>query len=310
MSSLIRLAMVPLIILGASAAPLAAQSAAPAAAAPEVLFRLDDVGMNHSVNTAIARVAATGMPFSVSVMFACPWYQEAVEILKKNPHVAVGVHLALNSEWRGYRWGPVLGKAGVPSLVGADGYLLPSTSAFLAHKYDLGEVERELSAQMDRAMASGLKISYADFHMGTAVATPQLREVFERVAKKYGVGMSTYFGESYKTMWGVPVASKQSELMSHLANLKAGQVNLIEVHVAERTPEMEAIFDQNAPEQNGANGAPGVVAHRSAELAMMLSPELAQQVRSGRIRLVTYAQLMARAGGPAGMHRPTSRAGE
>ena len=50
--------------------------------APEVLFRLDDIGMNHSVNMAMERVAATGMPFSVSVLFACPWYQEAVEIPK------------------------------------------------------------------------------------------------------------------------------------------------------------------------------------------------------------------------------------
>src|SRR4051795_11094064 len=72
--------------------------------APEVLFRLDDIGMNHSVNLAVEQVAKTGMPFSVSVLFVCPWYQEAVEILKKYPQVSVGVHLALNSEWRGYRW--------------------------------------------------------------------------------------------------------------------------------------------------------------------------------------------------------------
>ena len=64
---------------------------AQAGGAPEVLLRLDDVGMNHSVNTAIERVAKTGMPFSVSVMFACPWYQEAVEMLKKYPNVNVGV---------------------------------------------------------------------------------------------------------------------------------------------------------------------------------------------------------------------------
>ena len=102
-------------------------------AAPEVLLRLDDVGMNHSVNMAIAKVAATGMPFSVSVLFACPWYQEAVEILKQHPQITVGVHLALNSEWRNYRWGPVLGKGGVPSLVDSVGYFLPSSEAFLAH---------------------------------------------------------------------------------------------------------------------------------------------------------------------------------
>src|SRR5690242_1956367 len=74
--------------------------------APEVLFRLDDIGMNHSVNMALEEVAKTGMPFSATVLFVCPWYQEAVEILKKYPQVTVGVHLALNSEWRDYRWGP------------------------------------------------------------------------------------------------------------------------------------------------------------------------------------------------------------
>ena len=166
---------------------LATRASGQSGGPPEVLLRLDDVGMNHSVNTAIERVAKTGMPFSVSVMFACPWYEEAVAILAKNPQITVGVHLTLNSEWRNYRWGPVLGKAGVPSLVDSLGYFLPSRAEFLARKVDLGEVERELSAQMDRALSSGLKIAYVDAHMGTAQSTHALLEVFERVAMKYGM---------------------------------------------------------------------------------------------------------------------------
>src|SRR3954471_7859783 len=116
---------------------------------PEVLLRRDDVGMNHSVNAAIDRVGATGMPFSVSLMAVGPKFDEAVAMLKKHRQVAVGVHLALNSEWRGYRWGPLLGKSKVPSLVDADGYFLPSVDAFLASKYDVGEVEREMTAQVE-----------------------------------------------------------------------------------------------------------------------------------------------------------------
>lgn len=291
---------VAVLLLGVVAAP-ARTLDAQGSATPEVLLRLDDVGMNHSVNLAIAKVAATGMPFSVSVLFACPWYQEAVEILKKHPQVTVGVHLALNSEWRNYRWGPVLGKGGVPSLVDSDGYFLPSSGAFLASKYELGEVERELTAQVERALASGLKITYVDAHMGMAEATPQLREVEERVAKKYGLAISTYFGESYFSLWGVPVASKQAALLAHLANGKRDTVNLIEVHVAERTPEMEVIFDMNAPSQNTPES--GVLAHRKAELEAMLSPELAALVRSGKVTLVTYQHLAARVG-LAGMRRP------
>lgn len=271
------------------------------AKAPEVLFRLDDIGMNHSVNLALEQVAKSGMPFSATVLFVCPWYQEAVDILRKYPNVTVGVHLALNSEWRGYRWGPVLGKGGVPSLTDSVGYFLPSTRAFLASNYKLDEVERELSAQVERALQSGLKITFIDAHMGMAWATPQLQEVLERVARKYGLGISTYFGESYYTIWGVAPGSKKSALLEHLASAPRDSVNLIEVHVAERTPEMEAIYDMNAEAQNSPDA--GVVAHRNAELHTMLSPELAELVRSGRIRLVTYRTLVDRVG-LAGMKRP------
>ena len=295
----LRRAAIALVAIAGTTRPSAAQRAeAPRAAraapaAPEVLLRLDDVGMNHAVNLAVAKVAATGMPISVSVLFACPWYQEAVEILRQHPQIAVGVHLALNSEWRNYRWGPVLGKGGVPSLVDSVGYFRASTGAFLSSAYDLAEVERELTAQVERAIASGLRITYVDAHMGSALATPQLRAVTERVAGKFGLGISTYNGEAYYSLWGVPVAEKTSALLARLAAPPADSVRLIEVHVAERTPEMAVIFDMNAPAQN-APGA-GVVDHRAAELAAMLSPELAALVRSGSIRLVNYAQLLARA---------------
>ena len=76
--------------------------------------------------------------------------------------------------WRSTRSGAAIAggrcsaRRGVPSLVDSVGYFLSSGEAFLASKYDLGEVERELSAQVERALASGLKIAYVDAHMGTA----------------------------------------------------------------------------------------------------------------------------------------------
>jgi predicted glycoside hydrolase/deacetylase ChbG (UPF0249 family) len=288
---------VTLILCLAASVPglVGAQAAGP----PEVLLRLDDVGMNHSVNTAIERVARTGMPFSVSVMFACPWYQEAVEMLKRYPHVGVGVHLVLNSEWRNYRWGPVLGKSAVPSLVDSVGYFLPSTREFLASKYDLGEVERELDAQMQRAIASGLKITYVDYHMGTAVSTPQLRAVVERIAQKYRVGISRYYGEISNTLFDTPIEQKKSDLLTRLARAERTRPNLWVVHVAERTPEMEVLFDRNNEAQN-SGGVPLVARHRQSELDAMLSPELARLVKSNRFKFLTYEQLIARAGGPQG----------
>ena len=279
---------------------LGASLAAQARPQPELVIRIDDIGMNHSVNLALAQLGATGIPLSASVMFACPWYQEAVDILKRNPQIAVGVHLVLNSEWKYYRWGPVLGRTAVPSLVDSVGYFLPSTEEFLHHAYDLGEVERELSAQLDRAVHSGLKISYVDYHMGTAVSTPELRAVVERVAEKYGVGISRYFGEVAHSMFDTPIAEKQSAFRTYVSGVAAGAPNLVVVHVAQATPEIQVLVDMNNADQNTATGEPLMSKHRQAELDMLLA--FARGPKT--VKLITYADLMHRVG-RAGMHRPS-----
>jgi len=259
---------------------------------PKVLLRFDDIGMNHAVNTAIAEVAQTGIPFSASIMFACPWYQEAVEILKPYPNAAVGVHLTLTAEWKNYKWGPVTGRSTVPSLVDSLGYFLPSTAAFQKSNYKLDEVEKELTAQIERALNSGLKISYIDPHMDIALSTPALRNLTEKLAKKYKLGISTlsevtYFGEKYHDMWGEPVATKKQTFMKVLANLsKDAPANMIVLHIAHATPEMDAMNDMNSSMM--ANNAS---AHRQTELKMVLSKEFQEQVNK-KFKLINYAELL------------------
>ena len=263
-----------------------------------LIIRTDDAGMSHSVNMALERLIATGMPVSVSVMFPTPWYQETVDILKRNPQVSVGIHLTLNSEWKNYRWGPVLGRTAVPSLVDADGYFFPSSEALHQNHPSLQEVEKELRAQIDRAVHSGLKIDYVDYHMGTAVRYPEFREIAERLAKEYGLGMSQYFGETrHDPQYSAAPPAKTDSLVAMVDRLRP-PFNLVVTHVGIDNAELGALLDMNT---DGA--LPDMSKNRQGELDAITSQRFRDAIKAHNVQLLTYRQLIAMQG-LGSMHRP------
>lgn len=263
-----------------------------------LVIRTDDIGMSHSVNLAMQRLVSTGMPVSVSVLFVCPWYQEAVEILKQHPNVAVGIHLALNSEWKNYRWGPVAGSQAVPSLVDENGFFFPSADALHNHNPSVAEVEKELRAQIERAMRSGVKIDYVDFHMGTVTRYPEFREVAERLAKEYGLGMSGYFGEAMDApQYAAAPDKKADSLVAYVNRLKPG-LNEVTTHVGIDNEELGALVDMNTDEP-----LPDMSKNRQGELTALTSPRFSGALKARNIKLLTYRDVIAR-DGLQSMRRP------
>ena len=241
----------------------------------ELLIRCDDIGMSHSVNVAAEKLVKTGIPFSASVMFPCPWYQEAVDILKNHPQVTVGIHLTLNAEWKNYRWGPVSGRSAVPSLVDSLGYFFPSRASFEAKRPKLNEIEIELRAQIERAIHSGLDIKYVDYHMSTAVDKPEYRAILEKLANEYHLGISRYFGEKdIKNMYFDPVKSKADSLYKTLCGLSPDQINLLVCHIGVDNPELRAMTDLNP------FGPKDMSKNRNAELNALISPKLLKVIKA------------------------------
>ncbi len=261
------------------------------------LIRCDDMGMCHSVNMAIKKVIESGIPMSTSVMFACPWYQEAVEILKENPEVGVGIHLTLNAEWKNYRWGPVLGKEAVPSLVDSSGYFFPSRAKLFDNKPKIEEIEKELRAQIERAINSGIRIDYLDYHMGAAVQTGELRKLVELLAKEYGLGMSGYFNEKYSNItYSAPLGNKNDSLNLHLRDLEPG-INMQVMHVGLDNDELKALKDMNS------FGLEEMSRHREEELMSILNPEIKKIISEMKIIPISYKQLIEKVG-LENMYRP------
>jgi hypothetical protein len=265
---------------------------------PTALIRCDDIGMCHAVNIATQRLVDTGIPFSASIMFCCPWYQEAVEILKNQPQVSCGVHLTLNAEWKNYRWGPILGKEAVPSLVNEKGFFFPSRKTLFDNNPQIDEVEKELRAQIERALESGLEIDYIDYHMGAAINTPELVELVENLADEYELGISRWYGEKdIKGIYNATPDSKLDTLMSKIKNLKENQLNLLVFHIGETTPEMNVMEDINE------FGLENMSEHREAEADALCSSKFRNYIQNSNINLVNYKELI-KSKGLKNMQRP------
>ena len=123
----------------------------------------------HGINVATIEAYTHGILRSANVIVPGPWLPEAARLLKENPGIDAGVHLALTSEWSDVKWRPL---THAPSLVDEHGFFFPMVwprADFPAHtdlksnSPDLGEIERELRAQIELARAM---IPHVTLHVG------------------------------------------------------------------------------------------------------------------------------------------------
>lgn len=148
-----------------------------------VIVHADDLGMAHSINEATIKAFSSGFVNSGSIMMPCSWVPEIAAYARANPQADLGLHLTLTSEWQKYRWRPLLAGGSVPSLLDADGYLYLTERDAASHANVL-EAEREIRAQIERAIKLGIRPTHLDSHMGTLYQSKELFEMFVRVARE------------------------------------------------------------------------------------------------------------------------------
>jgi predicted glycoside hydrolase/deacetylase ChbG (UPF0249 family) len=253
----------------------------------QLLVRADDMGTAHAANEACIKAYRDGIARSVEVIVPGPWFLEAVQLLKENPGLDVGVHLALTSEWEGCKWGPL---THARSLMDEDGYFHPMTSqrkdfppntGFLEAKPNLGEVEAELRAQIEMAKRHIPRISHVSAHMGTPTATPQLRAITTKLAQEYKLRLENP-GLTYASGFtGNTAAEKEASLADLIEKLKPGRWLLIE-HPGFDTPEMRAL---------GHLGYYSVAAERDAVTKAFTSELVKKVIQERGVRLISYGEL-------------------
>ncbi|MDB4883409.1 MAG: YdjC family protein [Gemmatimonadetes bacterium] len=163
-----------------------------------LILHADDLGVAHSEDAASFDALDKGAINSASIMIPTPWVTEVAEYAKAHPNADLGLHLTLTSEWATYRWGSVAPRDSVPSLLDADG-TFPRDTKTVATRAKLDEVERELRAQVERALALGIRPTHLDSHMGALFNTPGLMATYIKVARAYRLPFLRFIGAPAST---------------------------------------------------------------------------------------------------------------
>ena len=149
-----------------------------------LVIHADDIGVAHSVNAASIDAFKKKGITSGSIMVPCAWFPEIASYATAHPDFDLGIHVTLTAEWKHYKWGGVLSAKQIPSLLNKEGFFYATVEEF-AKNAKLSEVEMEIRAQIDRAIAFGIKPSHLDSHMGSLFASPDLFRIFQKIGREY-----------------------------------------------------------------------------------------------------------------------------
>jgi predicted glycoside hydrolase/deacetylase ChbG (UPF0249 family) len=150
-----------------------------------VIIHTDDIGMCEASVSAFDALWQAGAISSGSVMAPCPWFAHAAAWCHAHPDVDMGVHIALTSEWNAYRWGPISSRDPATGMLDNEGYF-PRASRPVQEKGDPVAVAREMEAQVQRAIAAGIRPTHIDTHMGT-VMHPKFLGAYLHLGLRYGM---------------------------------------------------------------------------------------------------------------------------
>ena len=265
-----------------------------------LIVHADDVGVTHSVNAATITALDTGLVNSASIMVPCPWFPEIADYAKSHAHVDFGLHLTLTSERVYYRWGPVVSKDTVPSLIDENGYFHQDWTA--AKRINPKEVDLELRAQIDRAYAMGVRPTHLDSHQYRLFENGKdLFEVLLRVAHQYNLPVFVardWFADRPYLESGLTAADIVLEhtvtidpavapekwadfYTTALKNLQPGVTEFV-IHLAFADDEMKA-----ATRERDTWGA----AWRQRDFDFFTSPAFRQLLQEQDIKLITWREL-------------------
>ncbi len=263
-----------------------------------LILHADDLGAAHSIDAASFDALDKRAVSSASIMVPTPWITEVAAYARAHPNADLGLHLTITSEWETYRWGSVEPADKVPSLLDSAGTFLRDET-LVGKKAKPVEAEREIRAQIERALALGIRPTHLDSHMGALYSTPELYATFVKVAHAYRLPFRAVRGDRRAGPQS-PLSDKdilvdtviqanptvradqwKAFYLKSIANLKPG-LNEIIVHLGRDDSELQAVT---------VNHEGWGSAWRQRDYEVMTSPEFKKALEDNHVILITWRDL-------------------
>ena len=264
-----------------------------------LIIHADDLAIAHSEDAASLEALDKGYVTSASIIVPGPWLTEVANYAKAHPDADLGLHLALTSEWKTFRWGSAESKDKVSSLLDPAGALWPLTED-VRQKAKPQEVEREYRAQVQQALAVGIHPTHLDTHMGSALATPEIVAVYVKIAHEFHLPilapripgdplkLSDVLSEKDVMVDSVTIAGPNVSAdkwkdfyLDAIRNMKPG-LNEIIVHLGHDDAEMQAVMVDH-PDYGSA--------WRQRDFDVVSSPEFKKVLQDNHIVLIKWKDL-------------------
>ena len=287
-----------------------------------LIVNADDLGLTRGVNRAIVDAHQHGIVTSSTLMANGPEFQQAVEMARFTPSLAVGCHVDL------VQMPPVAPPEQIPTLLNGRRFrrLLPQLAlAALLGQLSVEEIAAEAAAQISKLQAAGITLSHFDTHKHTHAFPTVLRGLLQ-AARHCGV-LAVRNPFEPQVLVGLSEILPSAQLL-----LRYGAVRALGAMARDFRRQVEAAglatshgtagivltgyLDQlrlcallrNLPEGTwelvthpgyddaALRGVSSLAASRAAELALLTSEETRRCVEECGIELISFRELAGAAG--------------
>lgn len=272
-----------------------------------LVIHADDVGFSHGSNVAAFEGMARGSLTCASALVAAPWFAETAAMAREAPSADVGVHMALNCEYAGYRWRSLSGR---PSLHAPDGGVWRDVQSVIEH-VSAEDAAAELRAQVEHALAIGLDVTHIDTHMG-AVMHPKYLPAYVDLAIEYRLPIF-FIRPSDRRLGalgdGAAVYSEQTRRLEDAGFPLLDKIiidTLSQIEPEEKDRAFRAFFDDLRPGLTHFLCHPAIgsdeleamtpvdARHRAKEGELMTQPALREHCERQGIKLTGYREIRAK----------------